>query len=835
MNALLFFLADKPRLESLAGDGSPHDGPHLQFSPQIHLPVSDTAASPGHKSTAVTQSSYGPPPGPTLNSATAAADKVLFQLGLSPSQNPKAFTSSDLLAEQAVAQTTPPLRLSKPGWGPGLDEGPSSRRVRDLSLDHWKASILTISKQPPLSNTPNDSASQLILSDSGGPSASQHVLLDSDQKYVDESPPTHTQTTASLSSRLPQTPLLPVAMPGFPLDVSDGSDYPSLNDRPPNSTSPMQQDEPGRGTDITLRPPPERLVPSYLPFLSPHPTAALSQPTEALPGGDYFPTNTMDIDWGSGEYMETISFLGAEEDDLYSLVSNRPSDMYDLEESPATESYDTSFPTRVGLSLSSFHPHLASPSLSPSLTTTLIPGDSPTPVYPLPLSPSSSSSSSSSVQPTFEPTPPVHSDRVLEASEIDWSDAFAIEATALLLPDMNSIEYYTTQLAKEDNTSLNTDAAEHRGNITTISGLVSHAVSISATHLAATRTFTIDPSHMLTALFGDEGPAGNSTWVEEEFSGPYSGYEPLNETGTVNYTVLEGLQPVHMSEHFSVATPPSVVVSSSIGDVEASPTHMAPTPAATPDSSYFTPSGSTAAADATALLPDDIVLSSLPTDVYWFTTESVPLGGVSSMAAVPSASAALSPVPATTLAPNDTATLGNAAPNDTAAPGNAAPSAPPNVTVQSSSAEPSPNSTWLPHIMISDEGVSEEPTERRSTASTTAASASPEAETTSPTTLPDTTTAGATSPHLLTSIPATVHSEAITTGLSTTVVTVSQSPATTTTTTTTTTGPARQYLCSIDKPAYAVRVGTFCLLIPLFLLFIHCLFNSAIISLIISP
>ncbi|KAG7275959.1 hypothetical protein CRUP_037250 [Coryphaenoides rupestris] len=566
--------------------------------------------------------------------------------------------------------------------------------------------------------------------------------------------------------------------------------YPSFNDSPPNSTSPVEQDEPDRGTDITLNPPPEILVPSYLPFLSPHPTAALSEPTEALPGGDYFPTNTMDIDWGSGEYMETISYLGAEGDDLYSLVSNRPSDMYDLEESSATESYDTSFPTRVGLSLSSFHPHLASPSLSPSLTTTLIPGDSPTPIYPPPLSPSSSSSSSSSVQPTFQPTPAVHSNGVLEASEMDWSDAFTIEATALLLPDMNSIEYYTTQLAKEDNTSLNTDAAEHRGNITTISGLVSHAVSISATHLAATRSFSIDPSHMLTALFGDEGPAGNSTWVEEEFLAPYSGYEPLNETGPVNYTVLEGLQPVHMSDHFSVATPPSVVVSSSIWEVEASPTHMAPT--------------ATAPADATALLPDDTVLSSLLTDVYWFTTESVPLGGASSIAAVPSVSAAVSPIPATTLSPNDTATLGNAATNDTTAPGNAAPSAPPNVTIQSSSAEPSPNSTWLSQVMIGDEGMSEEPTEGRSTAATTAASASPEADTTSLTTLPDTTTAGATSTHLLTSIPATMHTEAVTTGLSTTVVTVSQSPATTRTTTTM--APARQYLCSIDKPAYAVRV-----------------------------
>ena len=785
MNAFLcFFPADKPWLDSLTGDTSSHDGPNLRLFPQ-NVGVSDTAAFP--ESTAVTQSSHGLPLEPTLNSDANAADRVLFQLGLSPSQNPKAFTSSDLLAEQAVPHTTPPLRPSNLGSSPDFG-GPSSRRARDLSLV-GNTSILTISKQPPLSNTPNDSTPQSSLSASGGPSAPQLVLLDSDQKNIDESLPTHTQTIALFSSRLLQPPLLPVAMPGFPLDVSNSSDSSSLNASPSNSASPMQQDEPSHDANIILNPPPEILVPSYLPFFSPHPTSALSEPTEALPV-DFFPTNTMDGDWGSGEYLETMSFLGSEGDD-YSLVSNLPSDMYDLEES-ATESYDTSFPTRVGVSLSSFHPHLVSP--SPSLTTTLNSAGSPTSVYLPPLY--------SAIQPGFEPTPPVHSDPI-GASEMDWSDAFTIEATDLLLPDMNSIEYYTTQLTKP-NTSL-TPVAEHRGNVT-ISGLLSQ-MSVSTTHLAATRTFTIDPSHMLTALFGDEGPADNSTWTEEESSGPYSGYEPLNEASSVNYTALS-LQPISVSEHFihtSITTSPTFIVSSSIWEVEVSTTQVAPTTAVGSDISHLTVSGS-ALADATALLPDSVVLSSSPTDVYWFTTESISLSA-SSVTPVLSASAALTPVPTTALAPNDTAAPDEATSSTTA-------STTPNVTIESFSTELSPNETSLPPLMIGDEGVSDEPTEGHSlTATTATASATPEANTAS-LTPPATTTAAATT---------TPHTEAVT-SLGTTTVTTSKSPAMTT--------MARQYLCSIDKPAYAIRVGTLvCLFIPLFIYSLVFLVYFMIISL----
>lgn len=273
--------AGEPWLNSLT-DSPPHHGPDLPFFPQ-NVRVSDTAASLQPDSTAaVTPPSDGLPPGPTPNSDAEAADRVLFQWGLSPSHKPKSFTSSDsATAEQEGAHITP-HRSWETGSGPD-SEGPSSRRTRDLSSDGG-TSVLTISKHPLLPDAPEGSTPPPSPRASGGPSA------------------------------------------------------------PP----------------FILSPPPEILAPSYSPFFSPHPSSALSEPTDALPV-DLYPTNTMDVDWGSGEYMETMSYLGSEGDD-YSLVSNLPSDMYDLEVEFATESYDTSFPTRVGLSLSSSHPRVASSS-----------------------------------------------------------------------------------------------------------------------------------------------------------------------------------------------------------------------------------------------------------------------------------------------------------------------------------------------------------------------------------------------------------------------------------------------------------------------------------------
>ncbi|TNN39010.1 UPF0606 protein [Liparis tanakae] len=199
--------------------------------------------------------------------------------------------------------------------------------------------------------------------------------------------------------------------------------------------------------------PDEMLAPGYnVPFIVPHPTSASSEPTE-VPPEDFYPTNTMEVDWGSGDYLETMSFLNADGED-YSLVTKVPSDSYDLED--YTESYDTSFPSRVGISPSSLQPLHAS--RSPSLTTTYSTID--------PLKSIDPSSLSSTIHFTLDPTPAANSD-VPDASDVDWPNTFTIQPTDVLLPDMNSLEYYVTQLSKEKHSS--EPGAEHRGKVTSVS------------------------------------------------------------------------------------------------------------------------------------------------------------------------------------------------------------------------------------------------------------------------------------------------------------------------------------------------------------------------------
>ncbi|KAK7890897.1 hypothetical protein WMY93_022860 [Mugilogobius chulae] len=169
------------------------------------------------------------------------------------------------------------------------------------------------------------------------------------------------------------------------------------------------------------------------PSLSPHLTSPMYEATESPPD-DIFPTDSLDIDWGSGDYLETMSYMGSDGSD-YSLVTKVPTEMFDMDED--TERYDTSFPTRVGVSLTSMQhfPH------SPSLTTAHF------------------ASSHFTIQPT--PSLALHTD-VAETANLDWSDHFTIEPTDVLLPDMNSLEYYTTQ--QESSNS----GAEQRGNLTVV-------------------------------------------------------------------------------------------------------------------------------------------------------------------------------------------------------------------------------------------------------------------------------------------------------------------------------------------------------------------------------
>uniref|UniRef100_A0A8C6T5G4 Si:ch211-1e14.1 n=1 Tax=Neogobius melanostomus TaxID=47308 RepID=A0A8C6T5G4_9GOBI len=177
--------------------------------------------------------------------------------------------------------------------------------------------------------------------------------------------------------------------------------------------------------------PPLLVAPGYN-VVSPHPTSPIYEPMESPPD-DIFPTDSLDIDWGSGDYLETMSYMGSDGVD-YSLVTKVPTEMFDMDED--TESYDTSFPTRVGLSLTSMQHFLH----SPSLTTAHFPSHF-----------------------AIEPTPSIalHTD-IAESANSDWQDHFTIEPTDVLLPDMNSLEYYSTQ--QESSNS----GAEQRGNVTVV-------------------------------------------------------------------------------------------------------------------------------------------------------------------------------------------------------------------------------------------------------------------------------------------------------------------------------------------------------------------------------
>ncbi|XP_055030194.2 UPF0606 protein KIAA1549 isoform X1 [Misgurnus anguillicaudatus] len=285
-------------------------------------------------------------------------------------------------------------------------------------------------------------------------------------------------------------------------------------------------------------------------------TSASLEPT-MVPPEDFFPTHTMDMDYGSGDYLGTVSFMGSEETD-YSLVSNLPTDVYDFEDSNS-EIYDTTFPTRVVMSYSSIHLYPTSTSetghfsnkhvksfnsnstsdvptsdLNQHLTTTVPISWLTSPVFTskpsvLTFEPGHTISSS---YPTIQPTivhsllTPIIASDILnqnqsanESSEVppDWAATVTIQPTDMLLPDMNSLEYYTIQLTK-DNGSL-PDQADDR---TTFSP------PINTTHIAPTSTYSIDPSYMLTAMLDDNlQPADNNSWTEES-STDISGFEPFN-------------------------------------------------------------------------------------------------------------------------------------------------------------------------------------------------------------------------------------------------------------------------------------------------------------------
>lgn len=556
-----------------------------------------------------------------------------------------------------------------------------------------------------------------------------------------------------------QTLTITTSQPGQPLDPHNLAFNEPPADEPYSkivdviqlspSSALLQENKPAHDINI-LSNSNEILTPGYnVPFIAPHPTSPSSEPTDVSPE-DFYPTNTMELDWGSGDYLETMSFLNSDGDE-YSLVTKVPSDLYDPED--YTEKYDTSFPSRVGISPTSLHPLHFSP--SPSIMTTYS--------TTVPLMSIHPSSFSSTVDYTLEPTPTVNSETA-EASDIDWPDTFTIQPTDVLLPDMNSLEYYTIQLNKENNSS--DTRAEHRGNVT----------------LVPIDTTDITPTSSLTS---------GTKLIEEESSSDISGSEPHDES-----TTEESPQLVNASDPFlDPSIVPSVFFdpSSSIWGGQVSTTDWSgPTVTTGLDSTVL---AEAMVPHVTPLLPHDKMSSTSLTDVHWFVTEPI-LQSTIHTPPVLTETTAFSPV-VTEPAASTTAGTTQSTPQESTFTTELFL----NITLVTT--EATSVITLGPPVVLSDQGVTEDGTDNLATM--TLIPTSSEANTVAA--VPTTTTAITTSYQATTRITATTEA-------STTINIISATSAKTTTT-------PRQYLCSLESPANLVKIGKFDILFCNYILFYH--------------
>ncbi|XP_016521053.1 UPF0606 protein KIAA1549 isoform X3 [Poecilia formosa] len=167
------------------------------------------------------------------------------------------------------------------------------------------------------------------------------------------------------------------------------------------------QEAGAQGIHLLLRPP-DLLAPSLPPVLPPH-----SQPT-LTPPPPWEQGPSLEEAWGSGDYLETLSFMVPDGEEL-GLATPLPSHPWDAESDGDWVSYDTAFPPRPTL------PLFSRPPIIPSST----------------------------------PTVPLHTHTAhLDVfstwdEEYDPEDMMPLEPTEVLLPDMNSLEYYTNLLARE--------------------------------------------------------------------------------------------------------------------------------------------------------------------------------------------------------------------------------------------------------------------------------------------------------------------------------------------------------------------------------------------------
>ncbi|XP_062860330.1 UPF0606 protein KIAA1549 [Trichomycterus rosablanca] len=380
------------------------------------------------------------------------------------------------------------------------------------------------------------------------------------------------------------------------------------------------------------------LNPSHAIFGTLHATSYFVEPTMGPPE-DFFPTNTMDVEYGSGDYLETMAYLGTEGDD-YSLVTNLPSEMYDFEASNS-EFYDTSFPSRVVIPVSTRYlsptPTSAFPNAevtifangisnithnstgTPSVTSTLptkttsqevMTAGSPA----LPVSPTLTSIPN--IYSTIHPTTahlasilPTNSASLNQSSvanetlDSTWHDSVTIEPSDVLLPDMNSLEYYTIQLTKGDE------------GLPKESGNQAPSTHTSLNSLSITSTFSVNSDHMPTVMYGEDLQHMDNSWPEES-STDISGFDLFNTT----VLDLSGVRP-----SLANSTLPFEFVSvlTSSMDLSTSPWNTASTPALISTESVSTP-GATSMFIPPAVSEEADVVSQSASDIDWFIKSTLP-------------------------------------------------------------------------------------------------------------------------------------------------------------------------------------------------------------------
>lgn len=721
LDALFFSFADEPlqnstlRPRRFFGDVVSVTGSPPSALPALNHKAFESSDSPGAQQS-LSQPSHN----------VMAADSPQFRWENVETSRPLKLISLPGADSHPLSKLS--LNPSKPVSGAVLQIGTTTTLTSD-----WQSAGTDSAKRPlspnPRHQHPDPETTALNLSGFSSLTASQLSLI-SGQEFVSN----HQQEGVS------EQPLaMMTSLPGHPLHPADLTitDFPinqSYNLDLSPSSGPLDWNQPAHAIN-TLPHQDELLAPDYnVPFILPHPASPSVEPTYESPD-DFYPTNTMEIDWGSGDYLETLTFLDSDAED-YSPVTKVLSDAYELED--YTESYDTAFPSRVGIFPSSSHPFRVSP--TPSLSTD---GTA------APLKPIYASPSPSTVRYTLKPTP---ASRIPHASDVDWTDTFTIHPTDVLLPDMNSLEYYTTQLSRENNSV--EAGAEHRNAST---------VSISPTEITATSSFINDTA------FSQGGSSGES-----------SGFEPQEESSTVltkeespwiKNTSVAFLDPSIVPTH--VFNP-----SSFIWDAEVSTTDW-PTSPLTPGVDN-TRLPDLLLPTITPLLSDSTLPSSSLTDVHWFVTESVHRGSISSTLGSSSATA-LFPVSTTAVASTTTETI-DITPQDSTTEQIFSASL---LSTEPTTAVTSPN-------ILSDEGVTEDGTDIPATL----------------TLIPPSSEANTVLDILETTTAANTSHQAVTTTAATAVAATHVNIVSTTSRKTPTTATAsRQYLCNVDRPVYLVKIG----------------------------